>query len=82
MSPRIEITTSLLLDHRVRHGGHPVLTMAVSASEVVRDPAGNAKLDKGKTYGRIDPAVAMVMALGEMRINSSAESFALPMVLI
>jgi phage terminase large subunit-like protein len=74
MSPRIEATMSELVDKKLRHGGHPVLTMAVSAAEVVRDPAGNAKLDKGKTYGRIDPAVAMVMAIGEMRRSTSASA--------
>jgi phage terminase large subunit-like protein len=31
---------------------------------VVRDPAGNRKLDKKKSTGRIDGAVALVMAVG------------------
>ena len=44
---------------KLRHGGHPVLTAAVMGAAVVQDPAGNLKVDKGKSEGaavcRIDP---------------------------
>jgi phage terminase large subunit-like protein len=69
MSPRLEAVTELLLNGRVRHGGHPVLTYAVSSATLTRDPAGNIKLDKSRPSCRIDPLVAMVMAVGEMRIT-------------
>ena len=56
---------------KLRHGGHPVLTAAVMGAAVVQDPAGDLKVDKGKTEGsavcRIDPAVAAIMAVGAKR---------------
>ena len=56
---------------KLRHGGHPVLTAAVMGAAVVMDPAGNLKVDKGKSEGssvvRIDPAVAAIMAVGAKR---------------
>ena len=42
----------------------PVLRWAISNIIVVRDPAGNIKFDKGRGKSKIDPAVALVMALG------------------
>jgi len=69
MSPRIEAVTELLLNERVRHGGHPVLTYAASSATLTRDPAGNVKVDKSRPSCRIDPLVAMIMAVGEMRIS-------------
>lgn len=56
---------------KLRHGGHPMLTAAVMGAAVVHDPAGNLKVDKGKSKGsavcRIDPAVAAIMAVGAKR---------------
>jgi phage terminase large subunit-like protein len=37
---------------------------------ISRDPAGNRKLDKAKAYGRIDAAVAALMAVAAMRTSS------------
>lgn len=64
MSPRIEHFDSLLLQGKMRHGMHPLLNMAAANAIVVRDPAGNRKIDKSKTTQRIDPLVAAVMATG------------------
>ena len=72
ISPRVEAVTELLLNGRIRHGGHPVLTYAASSATLTRDPAGNVKIDKSRPSCRIDPLVAMVMAIGEMRITEPA----------
>lgn len=67
MSPCIEKVQELALANKLFHGGHPVLTSCVSNARIVRDPAGNMKIDKSKTPTgaiRIDGAVAMAMALG------------------
>lgn len=62
MSPAVDTLARLIIQKRVRHGGHPVLTMnAVNAIET-RDPAGGRKLDKAKSRGRIDGLVALAMA--------------------
>jgi phage terminase large subunit-like protein len=56
---------SAILSGKLRHGQHPVLTMCVANAVVKSDPAGQTrKLDKSKSSGRIDGAVALAMALG------------------
>ena len=64
MSPALEAFEHVVFEHRLRHGDHPILTFCVSNATVVRDPAGNRKLDKSKETGRIDGAQAMAMAFG------------------
>ena len=64
MSPALDSLEVELLNHRVAHGGHPVLTMCAANATTVRDPAGNRKLDKQRATGRIDGLVALAMALG------------------
>lgn len=64
MSPALAALESDLLNGRIRHGNHPVLTMAAGNAIVVKDPAGGRKLDKSKATGRIDPMVALAIAEG------------------
>lgn len=63
-SPRIEHFETYLLQEKMRHGSHPLLNMAAANAIVIRDPAGNRKIDKSKATQRIDPLVAAVMAVG------------------
>lgn len=63
MNPAVEVLEDLLLEGRLQHGNHPVLTMCAAAVKVQRDPAGNRKFDKIKSTGRIDGIVALAMAL-------------------
>ena len=62
MSPALRDLESLLLNKQIAHGGHPVLTMCMMNATVKPDPSGNRKLDKQKSRGRIDGAVALAMA--------------------
>lgn len=62
MSPALRDLESLLLNKKIAHGGHPVLTMCMMNATVKPDPSGNRKLDKAKSRGRIDGAVALAMA--------------------
>jgi phage terminase large subunit-like protein len=63
MSPAIDALESELLNARIRHGNHPVLTMCAANAVVTKDPTGiNRKLDKHKATGRIDGMVSMDMA--------------------
>lgn len=64
MSPALRDFESELLNGRIAHGGHPVLTMCAANARVQSDPAGNRKLDKIKSTGRIDGMVALAMAFG------------------
>ena len=72
MSPCVEAFEELALAGRIRHGGHPVMRWCFANAVIARDPAGNRKLDKSKAYGRIDVAVAAVMAVGAMKCQEEA----------
>ncbi|MDJ0922109.1 MAG: terminase large subunit [Henriciella sp.] len=63
MSPAMRAVESAALNQQLRHGNHPVLTMCNSNSMVTSDPAGNRKLNKIKSTGRIDGMIALLMAL-------------------
>lgn len=63
MGPAVDAFERAVADRKLRHGHHPVLTWCVTNARVVRDPAGNAKLDKSRSTGRIDGAVALAMAI-------------------
>lgn len=62
MSPALLTLEAKLLNRKIVHGGHPVLTMCAANATVKADPAGNRKLDKMKSHGRIDGMVALTMA--------------------
>lgn len=62
MPPLLEDFEGLLLTQRIRHGNHPLLTMAAANAIAVKNPTGEKKLDKSKSTTRIDPLVAAVMA--------------------
>jgi phage terminase large subunit-like protein len=63
MGPVVDLTERLIVEKKIRHGNHPVLTAAASAAVIARDPAGARKFDKAKSTSRIDALVAMGMAL-------------------
>lgn len=64
MAPALETFESALLNEQVAHGGHPVLTMCMANTRVEVNAAGDRKLNKARSTGRIDGAVALAMALG------------------
>lgn len=64
MAPALDTLEAELLNKRIAHGGHPVLTMCMANATVVRDPTNARKFEKSRSTGRIDGAVALAMALG------------------
>jgi phage terminase large subunit-like protein len=64
MSPAIRDLEQLIRDRKLRHGNHPILTMCVANTVIVKDDAGNRKPSKRKSSGRIDGLVALTMAVG------------------
>lgn len=64
MSPAVTAFEIALLTEDLSHDGNPVLTRCVMNAVVRMDPAGNRKLDKEKSTGRIDGAVSLAMAIG------------------
>jgi len=63
MSPALDTVESELMNGRVRHGNNPILTWCAANAIVDSDPAGNRKLNKMKSTGRIDGLVALAMAM-------------------
>jgi phage terminase large subunit-like protein len=74
MAPAIDATEIEFMHERVRHAGHPVLTMCAATAVVIKDPAGNRKLDKSKSTGRIDGMVSLAMAMGAAMSGEPAEN--------
>ena len=64
MSPALRELEADILNGRIAHGNHPVLTMCAANAVVVSDPSENRKLAKNKSSGRIDGMVALTMARG------------------
>lgn len=75
MSPALESLEAELLNGRVAHGNHPVLTMCAANAVTTKDPAGNRKLDKMKATGRIDGIQAMAMAFGAAGSQEQEQAF-------
>jgi phage terminase large subunit-like protein len=65
MTPAVDIVERFVIQEKLRHGLHPVLTWCANNAVVIRDPAGGRKFDKSNTKyrSRIDALVAMAMAL-------------------
>jgi phage terminase large subunit-like protein len=72
MSPALRDLESAILNEQIAHGGHPVLTMCAANAVVQNDPAGNRKLSKSKSRGRIDGMVALAMMLGAAPVEAEA----------
>lgn len=63
MTPAVDAVEETLINGLLRHGGHPVLTWNAANAVVSSDPAGNRKLVKDKSFGRIDGMITLAMSL-------------------
>lgn len=70
MAPAIDMFEQLAIAGKLRHAQHPVLRWAISNAIIDRDAAGNRKLAKNRSFGRIDPAVAAVMAVAACKLQT------------
>jgi phage terminase large subunit-like protein len=73
MAPAIDEYERKLLEQEIAHDGNPVMTMCMANAIVMSDPAGNRKIAKERDIGRVDGAVAAVMAIGagsSVEVNS------------
>jgi phage terminase large subunit-like protein len=75
MSPALDALEEDLLNDRMAHGMHPVLTMCAANAVIERDAADNRKLAKHKSNGRIDGMVALAMARGAASKDIQGMSF-------
>jgi phage terminase large subunit-like protein len=80
MSAPTKKLLELVKGGKLAHAGHQVLRWNVDNLVVKTDPAENIKPEKSKSTGRIDGAVAIIMALG-LAINRQEPAAAVPMFL-
>lgn len=66
MSPAVDELERLAFEGKLRGGGHPVLTYAISGVKLETDASGNRKPTKAKSTCRIDAAVALIMAVASI----------------
>jgi phage terminase large subunit-like protein len=64
MSPALRALETVALEGKLRHGNNPVLRMCAENARVTTDDAGNRKLTKRRSTGRIDGMVALAMLIG------------------
>ena len=60
----VDALEATVLDRKLVHGGHQVLTWNVSNAVVMIDPAHGRKIAKDKSIDRVDGLVALAMAIG------------------
>lgn len=82
MSPAIRALEAEVLNGRLVHGNHPVLAMCAANACVQMDPAGNRKLNKQKSAGRIDGLQALAMAMGAASSDAPAEEVEYQMLFV
>lgn len=80
-APAVDLVERLVTDRRIRHGGNPILTWCAANAVATADPAGNRKLDKSRSRGRIDGVVALAMALATAAKHGGEEAWE-PMTLV
>jgi phage terminase large subunit-like protein len=73
MTPALRELEVRLLNHQLRHGKHPVLSMC-AANAVVTGESGARKFEKSKARGRIDGMVALAEAVGVMPSIAASDS--------
>lgn len=73
MSAPTKELLNLVLAHKIRHNGNPVLRWMADNMVVEKDAAGNLKPNKAKSTEKIDGIVAMIMAL-DLAIRNSGEA--------
>ncbi len=62
--PAADALEAAVLDQKLIHGGHQVLTWNVADAVVMIDPAHGRKIAKDKSVDRVDGLVALAMAIG------------------
>ena len=78
-SPAIEAFEVACAEGRIRHGNHPVLRWCIANTMIVRGPSGdpqhNRKPEKRRLNGRIDLAVAAIMAISALKVTTKAAEY-------
>jgi phage terminase large subunit-like protein len=71
MSPALRELEADILNGRLAHGNHPVLSMCAANAVVDGKDASNRKLSKQRSAGRVDGMVALCMAKGAVPMDDA-----------
>ena len=74
MNPAMKELERRYLSGEIQHPNDPVLNWAMSNVVAMQDPAGNIKPAKDKSSEKIDPAVALIMAVGRAMLADESEN--------
>ena len=77
MAPAVDLLEEAVLSGRMVHRGEGYLTWSFSNLAIKSDDAGNRKFSKKESTGRIDPMVAVTMAVGAAATVDHAVSTAI-----
>jgi phage terminase large subunit-like protein len=70
MSPALRDLEQVILERRLAHGGHPVLTACITGAVIEQDAAGNRKVNRKRSTSRVDGLVALAMAIGSAPLTA------------
>lgn len=73
MTPALRDLETKLLQAKLKHGNHPVLTMCAGNAVIETDAAGSRKFAKNKSTGRIDGMVCLAMAVAALCAKATPE---------
>jgi len=79
MAPAVDALELEITERRLVHDSNPVMNWAMGNAIVKSDEGGNRKIDKAKVKFRVDPAVALVMALG-LRARDREQTALVPLI--
>jgi len=80
MNPPMKELWRMVKQHKVRHGQNPLLTWSAHNLVARKDLYDNALPDKKKSTGKIDPMVALCMALSRMMAHTGESTMADSMI--
>jgi len=63
-----------ILAKNIIHNNNPCMNWCMSNVALQEDPAGNIKIAKNKSKEKVDPIIALVMALGSHLTTESSDS--------
>jgi len=69
MGPAMEVFLHHAYEGDLLLGNNPLLNWSIANAVLETDPTGQAKLSKKRSFGRIDPAVALAMALAALKVG-------------
>lgn len=75
MSAPTKEIEKLFLSCSITHDGNPVLEWMLTNVILRLDPAGNVKIDKGKSTEKVDGPVAMVMAFAQTMLEDKTSLY-------